>query len=204
MKKTAEFRMFVILLLCAALIGCGRQDAAPAAPAAAETEQETDSGRKDPKSAETQAIDTDKTETPAVDWNPDITFITVDTEGNEWTDRCFADAKLTMLNLWAYWCPPCVGEMPDLQKLYEKYEEDGFRILGVSMEEYEQDNILKMEELGVTYPTLRLTESIDKEMNTGYIPVTIFVNGEGRLVGDLYGGSRDYAQWDKIIQELMK
>ena len=34
-------------------------------------------------------------------WNPDVEFTTVDTEGNEWTDRAFADAKLTMVTFWA-------------------------------------------------------------------------------------------------------
>ena len=105
-------------------------------------------------------------------WNPDIVFTTVDTEGKEWTDRAFEDARLTMLNLWAYWCPPCVGELPDLQKLSEDYSE--LQILGVSPEEYEEENIETMRELGVRYPTLRLTESLDQKMNTGYIPTTVF------------------------------
>ena len=79
-------------------------------------------------------------------WNPDITFETVDTEGNEWTDLAFADAKLTMVNRWAYWCPPCVGELPDLQKLSEDYPD--LQILGVSNQEFEEENIKTMEELG--------------------------------------------------------
>ena len=89
-------------------------------------------------------------------WNPDVEFTTVDTEGNEWTDRAFADAKLTMINFWAYWCPPCVGELPDLQKLSETYPD--LQILGVSTEDYEEENIKTMKELGITYPTLRIPE----------------------------------------------
>ena len=134
-------------------------------------------------------------------WNPDVTFTTVDTEGQEWTDRCFAEAHLTMLNLWAYWCPPCVGELPDLQKLSENYADRGFRILGVSPADYEQDNIETMKELGITYPTLRLTDSIDQKMNTGYIPTTIFVDGEGKIVDEVYVGSMSYDQWAAVIEK---
>ena len=137
----------------------------------------------------------------AEDWNPDVEFMTVDAEGNEWTDRAFADARLTMLNLWAYWCPPCVGELPDLQKLSENYPD--LQILGVSLEDYEQDNIRTMEELGVSYPTIRLTESLDREMNTGYIPTTIFVNSDGHIVGDVYVGSKTYAQWAAIVEKYL-
>ena len=204
MKKTIICCVLALLLSCLALAGCGQQAAASAVtPAPSAEVQETEIPESTPEAPETETPESEEAAVPE-DWSPDIVFTTVDTEGNEWTDLCFAETKLTMLNLWAYWCPPCVGEMPDLQKLYEKYEEDGFRILGISMEEYEKDNILKMEELGVTYPTLRLTESIDKVMNTGYIPVTIFVDGEGHLVGELYGGSRSYAQWETVIQELLK
>ena len=96
-------------------------------------------------------------------WNPDVEFTTVDTEGNEWTDRAFADAKLTMVNFWAYWCPPCVGELPDLQKLSETYPD--LQILGVSTEDYEAENIKTMKELGITYPTLRVPESIEKKLD---------------------------------------
>ena len=137
----------------------------------------------------------------ADEWNPDITFTTVDTEGKEWTDRCFADAELTMINLWAYWCPPCVGELPDLQKLSEDYAARGFQLLGISPEEYEQNNMDTMQKLGVTYPCLRLTQSVDQEMNTGYIPTTVFVNQEGKIVGDVYVGSKSYEQWASIIEK---
>lgn len=156
------------------------------APAAAETPV--------PKTVDTPAPE------PEASWEPDFTFTTVDFEGREWTDRVFADAELTMLNMWAYWCGPCVGELPDLQKLYENYADRGFQILGISMVEYEKENADLMESLGITYPCLRLTESLDAELNTGYIPATLFVDGEGHILGEVMVGSKSYDQWAAIVE----
>ena len=135
-----------------------------------------------------------------ITWNPDLQFTTMDSDGNEWTDKAFADAKVTMLNLWAYWCPPCCAELPDLQKLSEDYADQGLRILGVSDVEFEADNIDKMAELGVTYPCLRLTESLDAVLNTGYVPSTIFVDSEGHILGEVIIGSKSYDGWAAIIE----
>ena len=135
-------------------------------------------------------------------WNPDITFETVDTEGNEWTDLAFADAKLTMVNRWAYWCPPCVGELPDLQKLSEDYPD--LQILGVSNQEFEEENIKTMEELGLTYPTLQITESMEEILNSGYIPETMFVDSEGHILGDTFIGSKSYEDWADVIEEYLE
>ena len=137
------------------------------------------------------------------DWDPDISFVTADTEGKEWTSRVFSEAKLTMLNLWEYWCPPCVAELPDLQLLSEDYRDRGLQIFGVSAAEDEQENIAVMEELNITYPTLRLTPSINLAMNTGYVPATVFVDQQGHIVSEVYVGSRSYDQWAKIIETLL-
>ena len=142
-------------------------------------------------------------ELPA-DWAPDISFVTVDLEGNTWTDTCFAGHKLTVLNLWAYWCGPCVREMPDLQKLAEDYADRGVQMLGVYYEEDEADDIRKLEELGVTYPCLRYVEEFDPFLNTGYIPVTLFLDGNGKVLGEAYIGSRNYDAWASIIEGYLK
>ena len=141
-------------------------------------------------------------ESPA-DWSPDIRFTTRDEKGNTWTDACFRDAKLTMINYWAYWCGPCVGEMPDLQKLSEDYAARGLQILGISDAKDEEENIVTMEYLGITYPCLRYTADFDPYMSTGYIPDTIFVDASGKVVSEVYIGSNSYQGWARIIESLL-
>ena len=42
--------------------------------------------------------------------------------------------KLVMLNFWAPWCPPCLEEMPALERLYRQHRENGFVLLAVSVD----------------------------------------------------------------------
>ena len=142
-------------------------------------------------------------ELPA-DWAPDISFVTVDLEGNTWTDACFAGHKLTILNLWGYWCRPCVGELPELEQISKDYADRGVQMLGVYLAEDESGNIRTVEEMGVTYPSLRYVEEFDPWLNTGYFPTTIFLDGNGKVLGEAYIGSRNYNSWAAIIEELLK
>ena len=47
--------------------------------------------------------------------------------------------KVVLVDFWATWCPPCVAEMPHLKRLYDKYQEQGFVILGISLDSDETD-----------------------------------------------------------------
>ena len=205
MKKILALLLAVIMIF--ALAACGqtaKQEEAPAAEEAsgAEAEPEEAPVEEEPAEApdEEEPEETpDEEEEPA---EPDgvLRFTTVDSEGNEWTDEVFHNAKVTMLNKWAYWCPPCVEELPDLQRLGEDYEDRGFQIFGVSYEEYEADNVELMEDLGITYPCLRLTESMEEYLSTGYVPSTIFVDSEGNVLGEAIAGSNTYEGWAEIIE----
>jgi len=138
------------------------------------------------------------------DWSPDIRFTTLDTDGNSWTDACFADARLTMINLWAYWDSSSAVELPALQQLQEDYSDSGLQILGISYSEDEEDNKRLLSDLDITYPCLQYTFELDSYMNTGYLPTTIFVDGLGHVVGETYTGSQGYDGWSEIVDRLLQ
>lgn len=131
-------------------------------------------------------------------FNPDFTFSTTDIGGNAWSAENFKDFKLTMLNQWASWCGPCVGEMTDLQKLYETYGPKGLNIVGVM--EGSQRDLSKLTELGITYPNIYLTSELEDVLYTGYIPTTIFVDASGKIVEPHYVGARSYDEWATLIE----
>lgn len=136
-------------------------------------------------------------------WNPDLSFLTLDSGGQVWSDAAFGEHELTLINYWAYWCGPCVGELPELQRISEDYAERGLLVLGVSDEGYEAENSKVVAETGVTYPCLRYTEDFDPWMNTGYIPTTIFVDSNGKVLGSPLVGSRTYEDWAAFVEEYL-
>jgi len=42
--------------------------------------------------------------------------------------------NVVLLNVWATWCPPCVREMPALQRLYDRYRQQGLRVVAVNVD----------------------------------------------------------------------
>ncbi len=61
--------------------------------------------------------------------------------------------KVVLMNIWATWCAPCREETADLVDLYEKYKDEGFVTLGVSVDEQGESVVRPfIEKYDVTYP----------------------------------------------------
>src|SRR5271157_1579000 len=89
---------------------------------------------------------------------------------------------VVLLNFWATWCPPCRKEMPDMQKLYERFEKKGFIVLAVSDEKRETvEGFLAKQ--SYTFPILL---DPDRKTNTAFyvegIPKSFLFDRQGRLV----------------------
>ncbi len=63
---------------------------------------------------------------------PDFTLKTLDGQTVKLSDY---RGKPVLVNFWATWCPPCRQEMPDLEKAYQKYKDQGMVFLGIDMQE---------------------------------------------------------------------
>lgn len=138
--------------------------------------------------------------------NDDLKFIlsTEDIDGNAISMEDYSDAKLIMVNFWEPWCGPCVGEMPDLERIYEEYSTDGFVILGVFSTEGMDSEVREvLDSCGITYPILRYEEHMEPFI-TEYVPTTILLDGHGNVLTDepLVGG-KSYDDWKQIIEGYM-
>ena len=134
-----------------------------------------------------------------------FTFVTETFGGEAFTSDDVKDAKVVMINMWEPWCGPCVGEMPDLEKLYQTYKDQGFVILGVFSDTTADDDATKvLEDTGVTYPILRMSKEF-AGFQTGYVPTTVFLTGEGALLQeDPVIGSHTYEEWDRMVSGLLE
>ena len=135
---------------------------------------------------------------------PTLRFTTTDRDGSTVDETILRGHKLVMLNFWEPWCPPCVKEMPELEKLYRDYADKGLLILGVYSTEGQETEVDKvLADSGTSYPILRYSKDFDS-FKTGYVPTTLFVDGEGTILSELLVGSRDYAGWEELIANTLK
>lgn len=92
--------------------------------------------------------------------------------------------KVVLMNIWATWCPPCREETPELVDLYEKYKDEGYVTLGVSIDEQGESVVRPfMKKYEVTYPMYIDTDGtvVDKYSPEMGIPTTYIIGREGNL-----------------------
>ena len=102
--------------------------------------------------------------------------------------------KVLVVNFWATWCPPCVEEMPSLEKLHRVLGPEGLVVLGVSADEDEATLRAFVQKAGVTFPILRDPGGRGPAAayrTTGY-PETFVLDPSGVLL-DIYIGPAEWA-----------
>ena len=140
-----------------------------------------------------------------------LTFEASTIDGDAVTSDIFADSKLTMLNVWATYCNPCLSEMPDLGEIAASYDTSMFQMYGIISDVVEGDETEKLEEArelitqtGADYPHLLLNQSLYSNLVGGVsgVPTTFFFNQDSELLGYLVGAqSKD--TWVSIIEDLL-
>lgn len=192
MKKYG-FRLLALVMTAAVLCGCsaGKGDGPDSAGDVVPTENSAD-------------------ETPEPENT--VSFEAKDMDGNTVTSDVFAESRLTMVNVWATYCNPCLSEMPELGELAGEYDSDDFKIIGIVsdvMEGADQKTLDAAEELiqetGADYPHLLLNESLYYGLLSGVsgVPTTFFIDKEGIVLG-IVVGAKDKAVWKEIIDELLE
>lgn len=139
------------------------------------------------------------------------TFISTDVEGNPVDQSIFESHTLTMVNIWATSCKPCISELPDLAKLNDDYAQQNIQVIGIVVDVPENDSVKLetamqiIEQTGAAYVHILASENLrEVRLNAvQYVPETIFVDALGNQVGESYVGSKDYDGWSTVIEELL-
>src|SRR5690554_3164188 len=111
--------------------------------------------------------------------------------------------KVTIINLWATWCPPCVAEMPSLQKLYDHYG-DQLAFYFISNEKPETLNrFLKTK--NYTLPVYLPGSNYPKEFNSNSLPTTYVLDQTGKIIMEEVGAHDWFSSsFQEKINELLK
>ena len=117
---------------------------------------------------------------------PDFTL--TDLRGNK-LQLSSLKGKAVVVNFWATWCEPCKIEMPWLVDLQKKYGPQGLQILGVAMDDAEEQAIRDFaQKMGVNYPVLKGTEALaDLYGGLDGLPATFFVDRSGKISDEAIG-----------------
>ncbi len=89
-----------------------------------------------------------------------------------------------LVNLWATWCHPCREETPYLQAVYERYRDEGLRVLGVSVDRSaDRDLVVEfVEEFGVEYDIALDPEAVSRELfHARGLPTSVLFNRDGTV-----------------------
>lgn len=150
----------------------------------------------------------------------DFSFKSEDIAGNSVTSDIYGNADLTLLNIFATWCPPCVEEMPYLSALNTELKDSSFQIIGFCTDLRNPENGALDEEAIATakelfsaanssYPYIIPDETfLGGILFVQYFPTSVFIDKNGRMLGEPVVGANSYEGWKteitKRLEELNK
>ncbi len=113
--------------------------------------------------------------------------------------------KYTLVDFWASWCGPCMGEVPHLKKTYEAFHDKGFEIYGISFDK-DRDNWLgAIEKNGMNWIHVSELNRFDNQAAKDYavqaIPSNFLIDAQGTIVAKNLRGEELYEKVAELLAE---
>ena len=132
---------------------------------------------------------------------PDFTF------SHQGREQRLADfrGRVVVLNFWATWCPPCVAEMPSLERLHKQLGPRGLVVLGISVDADTAAYDKFLRDLNITFINYRDPDRrISSLYGTFMYPETYIIDSQGRLIRKVIGTMEwDDPQVVALLTELL-
>lgn len=90
--------------------------------------------------------------------------------------------KVVLIDFWATFCPPCVSEVPNVLAVYNKYKDQGFEVIGISLDREKSKLEAFVKEKSITWPQIFDEDGkIAGTYGVPSIPTTCIINKEGKI-----------------------
>ena len=116
-----------------------------------------------------------------------------------WVGDYVGQNKLVLIDFWASWCGPCIRELPNVVKAYERFHDKGLEIVGVSLDKDKASWLAAIEQTGQKWPQMSDLKGWDCAGAQIYgiqsIPANVLIDSQGKIVArDLRG--------DALLEEI--
>jgi len=134
---------------------------------------------------------------------PNLTFFSMD--GDETTTLESLRGRPVLINFWASWCGPCRMELPELQRLYNKYAGDGFVLITVNMDSTQSAAQRFMELTRLSVPVYRMDRRELAYLGVESLPTSILLDPSGQPVQIYEGYSPAVAEEiQRLVEAMLK
>lgn len=138
---------------------------------------------------------------------PYINVVQPDADGKEVSLKSVVenpDNKYVLLDFWASWCGPCMGEVPHLKKTYDEFHKKGFEIFGVSFDNDREDWLEAVKENQMTWVHVGELNGFDNQAAKDYavsgIPSNFLIDNNGKIVAKNLRGEALYEKIAELLQ----
>ena len=143
----------------------------------------------------------------ASDWigKPALDFQVTDLKGEKLSLKQYR-GQVVLLDFWATWCSPCIAEIPNVKKTYEKYKDQKFQIIGISLDRSMEPlkAYVEKEELGWLHYWDQ-TSKVSSIYKVQAIPSTFLIDGTGVIrKANLRGAALETAVAELVQENLAK
>lgn len=112
--------------------------------------------------------------------------------------------KAMLVTFFATWCPPCLQEIPTLNELQAKFQQQGFVVVALSVDEGGSVAVAQLvRTAGITYPVLMANKSTTRDFgDVATLPTSFLVNKNGHVVKK-YPGYTSRSLLEKDIESVL-